>query len=105
MVLAAAVLQFIRGQKLQQQLNASQEACLSAQQQLHEQDIDLQVLGSQQDQLQAQLQRREADYQQLQAEYRAAQEQLLQARGVADAARAAYRELKRATVVARKSLD
>ncbi len=54
-VLAVAVLQFIRGQELQQQLNASQEACLSAQQQLHEQDIDLQVLGSQQDQLQAQV--------------------------------------------------
>lgn len=104
MVLAAAVLQFIRGQKLQQQLNASQEACLSAQQQLHEQDIDLQVLGSQQDQLQAQLQRREADYQQLQAEYRAAQEQLLQARGVADAARAAYRELKEQQLLREKAL-
>ena len=39
-VLAVAVLQFIRGQKLQQQLNASQTALLSAQQQLHEQDTD-----------------------------------------------------------------
>ncbi len=103
-VLAVAVLQFIRGQKLQQQLNASQTALLSAQQQLHEQDTDLQVLGSQQDQLHAQLQRREADYQQLHAEQRSAQEQLLQVRGVADAARAAYRELKEQQLLREKAL-
>lgn len=102
--LAVAVLQFIRGQKLQQQLNASQDALLGAQQQLHEQDTDLQVLGSQQDQLHAQLQRREADYQQLHAEQRSAQEQLLQVRGVADAARAGYRELKEQQLLREKAL-
>src|SRR5690606_39578190 len=103
-VLAVAVLRFIRGQKLQQQLNTSQTALLSAQQQLHEQDTELQVLGSQQDQLHAQLQRREADYQQLYAKHRSPQEQLLQVRGVADAARAAYRELKEQQLLREKAL-
>ncbi|QEY58510.1 DNA recombination protein RmuC [Pseudomonas sp. C27(2019)] len=92
--LAAAVQQFMRAQKTQQQLADSEEALLAAREQLHEQAIELQVLGSQQQQLQAHLERREADYQQLKVEHNASQTQLLHVRGMADAARAAYRELK-----------
>lgn len=104
-LLSIALQQFIRGQKLQQQLEDNRATVLAAQQQLHEQDIDLQVLASQQDQLHAQLQRRDTDYQQLQTEYRVAQDQLLQVRGVSDAARAAYRELKEQQLAREKALQ
>lgn len=93
-VLGIAVQQFMRAHKVQRQLADSEEALLAAREELHEQDIELQVLGSQQQQLQVQLERREADYQQLKVEHSASHAQLLQVRGVADAARAAYRELK-----------
>ena len=94
MLLGFAVQQFVRAQRLQQQLTEQQVTLLAAQEQLHRQDTDLQVSGSQQDQLYAQLQQRHADYQQLKAEHSALHEQLLQGRGLADAAQASYRELK-----------
>ena len=94
LLVAIALLQFIRGQRLQQQLTDSQRTVSAGQEQLHEQEIDLQVFGSQQDQLHAQLQQREKDYQQIKAENSALHEQLLQRRGIADAAQASYRELK-----------
>lgn len=93
-VLIMAAQQFMRAQKTQQQLADNQEQLRAAHEALHEQDIELQVLASQQQQWQAQLERREADYQQLKVENSASHAQLLQVRGVADAARAAYRELK-----------
>lgn len=93
-VLVIAVQQFIRAKKIQQQLTYSEEALFAAREQLHEQDVELQVFGSQQQQWEVQLERREVDYQQLKVEYNASHAQLLQVRGVADAARAAYRELK-----------
>lgn len=103
-VLGAAVQQFSQRRRLQQQLIDSQSALHSAQEQLHEQDIDLQVLGSQHDLLHAQLQQKTTDYQQLKTELSAAHEQLLQSRGVADAARAAYRELKEQQLTRDKAL-
>ncbi len=103
-LLVIAVLQFIRGQKLQQQLTQRHVEVYAAQQQLHEQDIDLQVLGSQQDQMHAQLQQRQLDYQQLKAEHNVLHEQLLQLRGISDAARAAYRELKEQQSMREKEL-
>lgn len=103
-LLVIAVLQFIRGQKLQQQLTQRHVEVYEAQQQLHEQDIDLQVLGSQQDQMHAQLQQRQLDYQQLKAEHNVLHEQLLQLRGISDAARAAYRELKEQQSMREKEL-
>ena len=103
-VLGIALQQFIRAQKLQQQSADNQTALRDAQQQLHEQDTDLQVLGSQQDQLSAQLQLREADYQQLKTEHSAVQQQLLQGRGIAEAAQAGYRELKEQQQVREQAL-
>lgn len=94
LVLGLAVQQFIRAKNIQRLLTENQAQLSAVQQQLHEQDIEVQVLSSQQQQWQAQLERREADYQQLKAEHNALHAQLLQGRGVADAARAAYRELK-----------
>ena len=103
-LLGVAVQQFVRGQKLQRELSDSQAAMLLLQQQLHEQDVDLQVIGSQQDQLHTQLQQREVDYQQLKTEQKTLNEQLIQGRGVADAARAAYRELKEQQLLREKTL-
>ena len=94
LLVAIAVLQLMRGQKLQRQMAEQQQSLLAAQEQLHEQDTDLQVFGSQQDQLYAQLQQREADYQALKVERSSLHEQLLQVRSVADDAQASYRELK-----------
>ena len=93
-LLSLVLQQFMRAQRLQQQSIDQQAALRDAQQQLHEQDTELQVLGSQQDQLYAQLQLRESDYQQLKNEYSAVQQQLLQTRSIADTAQASYRELK-----------
>lgn len=103
-LLGMAVQQFMRGQKLQKQLLDSQTEIRTAQQQLHEQDIELQVLGSQQDQMHAQLQQSKSDYQQLKIEYGTLNEQLLQQRSVSDTARAAYRELKEQQSVREKAL-
>lgn len=103
-LLGAAVHQFTQRRRIQQQLFDSQSALRSAQEQLHEQDIDLQVLGSQNDQLHAQLQQTTNDYQQLKAELSTVHEQLVQGRGVADAARAAYRELKEQQLAREKTL-
>ena len=104
-VLCAAVLQqFLRNSSLQQQLLESQAELALVQEQLHEQDIDVQVLSIQQQQLQLQLQQREADYQQLKSEHGGLQEQLVQGRGVADAARAAYREIKEQQLLRDKSI-
>lgn len=97
--------QLWRGRRLQQALTASEQALLEAQAQLHEQEIALQVLGSQQDQWHAQLQRRETDYQQLKSEQHRLQEQMLQGRGAADAARAAYRELKEQQLLREKNMQ
>ncbi len=94
LLLAIVVLQLLRGQRLQRQITEQQQSLLAAQEQLHEQDTDLQVFGSQQDQLYAQLQQREADYQGLKIEYSSLHEQLLQGRSLADGAQASYRELK-----------
>lgn len=102
--LAVALQQYLRGKQLQRQLHDNQAALLAAQQQLHEQDIDLQVIGSQQEQLHEQLQQRETDCLQLRDEQKNLHEQLLQGRGVADAARAAYRELKEQQVLREKNL-
>ncbi|HKM37802.1 MAG TPA: DNA recombination protein RmuC [Thiopseudomonas sp.] len=93
-VLGAGTQQFVRAQRLQQQLTQRQEALAQAQEQLHEQDTDLRVLGSQQDQLYEQLKQRETDYQQLKVEQGQLHEKLLGVRGIADAAQASYRELK-----------
>ena len=93
-LLSLVLQQFMRAQRLQQQSIDQQAALRDAQQQLHEQDTELQVLGSQQDQLYAQLQLRESDYQQLKTECSAVQQQLLQTRSIADTAQASYRELK-----------
>lgn len=93
-LLVGVIQQFIRGQRLQQQLTERQAALNQTQQQLHGQDIDLQVLGSQQDQLYEQLKQRDANEQQLKLEQRSLHEQLLHRQGLADAAQAAYRELK-----------
>lgn len=101
---AAALQQFLRNSRLQQQLLESQAELALVQEQLHEQDIDVQVLSSQQQQLQLQLQQREADYQQLKSEHGGLQEQLVQGRGVADAARAAYREIKEQQLLRDKSI-
>lgn len=94
LLFAIALLQLLRGHRLQQQVAEQQQSLLAAQEQLHEQDTDLQVFGSQQDQLYAQLQQREADYQGLKIERSSLHEQLLQGRSVADGAQASYRELK-----------
>lgn len=101
---AAALQQFLRNSRLQQQLLESQAELALVQEQLHEQDIDVQVLSSQQQQLLLQLQQREADYQQLKSEHGGLQEQLVQGRGVADAARAAYREIKEQQLLRDKSI-
>ena len=93
-VLGAAVGQFVRGQRLAQQLAEQQSVLMQAQQQLHEQDTELQVLGSQQDQLYEQLKQREADVQQLKNEHTQMHAQLLHSRGAADAAQASYTEIK-----------
>ena len=103
-LLGLVLQQFMRAQRLQQQSIDQQAALRDAQQQLHEQDTDLQVLGSQQDQLYAQLQLRESDYQQLKTEYSAVQQQLLQARSIADTAQASYRELKEQQQVREQAL-
>lgn len=103
-LLSVLLQQFIRGQRLQRQCAANQAELLAAQQQLHEQDIDVQVLSSQQQQLQVQLAQRDTDYQQLKTEYSTLREQLLQGRGVADAARAAYREIKEQQLLREKAL-
>lgn len=103
-MLGVSLQQFIRAQRLQQQLVDKQAMVTVAQEQLHQQDVDLQVLASQQDQLHAQLQQRQADYQQLKVENSALHEQLLQGRGVADAARAGYRELKEQQLLREKAL-
>ncbi|MDY7219054.1 DNA recombination protein RmuC [Denitrificimonas sp. JX-1] len=69
-VLAALVLwQWIYSRKTLRQLHAQEKVLQGAREQLHEQDIDLQVLGSQQDQLYAQLQRYETEHQSMKAEY------------------------------------
>lgn len=94
LLLAITLLQWLRGHRLQRQVVEQQQSLLAAQEQLHEQDTDLQVFGSQQDQLYAQLQQREADYQGLKLEYSSLHEQLLQGRSIADGAQASYRELK-----------
>lgn len=101
-MLGVTLQQFVRAQHLQQQLIDKQARVTAVQEQLHQQDVDLQVLASQQDQLHAQLQQRQTDYQQLKIENSALQEQLLQGRGVADAARAGYRELKEQQVLGEK---
>lgn len=93
-LLGLAVLQSVRVHALRKQLRDEQLERSTAQQDLHAQDIELQVLSSQQQQVQQQLEQREAEVQQYKAEQRTLHEQLLQGRGVADAARAAYRELK-----------
>ncbi|HZJ93923.1 MAG TPA: DNA recombination protein RmuC [Thiopseudomonas sp.] len=93
-VAGAGVQQFVRAQRLQQQLTERQVALAQAQEQLHEQDTDLRVLGSQQDQQYEQLKQRETDYQQLKAEHVQLHEKLLGVHGIADAAQASYRELK-----------
>ncbi len=93
-VLGAAVLQFMRGQGLTRQLSASQAALVQAQQQVQQQDTELQVLGSQHDQLYEQLKQRDIDMQQLKAEHSQLHTQLMHSRGGAEAAQAGYRELK-----------
>lgn len=94
LVLGMLVQQYKQRRHLQQQLTDSQAALTAAQTQLHEQEIDLQVLASQQDQLHGQLQQRTAEYQELKVELSALHEQLRQGQGISDAARSAYRELK-----------
>ena len=93
-VLGAGMQQFVRAQRLQQQLTERQVALAQAQEQLHEQDTDLRVLGSQQDQLYEQLKQREIECQQLKMEQGQLHEKLLGVHGIADAAQARYRELK-----------